>query len=153
MAQAAAGGGAFTWAADAPIGTELAGDRTPEWSQIFSMRGADGWSSRDIAGYHELPVGLPVGDLSEYKFFSSDLSLGLVEARGGTPLSPEATEKTPYLRNDAGDGYLPLVTAANVPEGTKFGGVGVNSGQEGARRSFGALRPISVTLSSPLRQR
>ncbi|HEY3864897.1 MAG TPA: hypothetical protein VGL54_02280 [Solirubrobacteraceae bacterium] len=151
VAQAAAEGGAFTWAADAPIGTEPAGGRSPEWSQIFSTRGPDGWSSRDIAGAHESPTGLPVGDLSEYKFFSSDLSLGLVEARGGTPLSPEATEKTPYLRDDAGSSYLPLVTAANVPPGTKFGGHGVNEGLEGGSPRFrGATPDLShVVLDSP----
>ena len=123
VAQASADGSAFTWGADAPIGAEPAGSRVLEWSQIFSTRGVGGWSSRDIAGPNEKATGFHVGDKSEYRFFSSDLSLGLVEPKGKTPLSPEATEKTLYLRDDGGSSYLPLVTAANVPPGTKFGGV------------------------------
>jgi hypothetical protein len=122
VAQAAAGGGAFTWAASGPIGTEVAGNRALEWSQMFSTRGAGGWSTRDIAGAHEAATGLNVGDMSEYKAFSPDLSLGLVEPKGETPLSPEATERTIYLRDTAGDSYVPVITAANVAEGTKFGG-------------------------------
>jgi hypothetical protein len=125
VTQAATDGGAFTWGADTSIGSEPAGNRSFEWSQIFSTRGAGGWSSHDIAGSHEAATGLLNGNLSEYKFFSSDLSLGLVEPKGETPLSPEASEQTIYLRDDAGGGYLPLVTAANVPPGTKFGGQGI----------------------------
>ena len=37
-------------------------------------------------------------------------------------MSPEATERTVYLRDDSTGGYLPLVTAGNVPAGTKFAG-------------------------------
>ncbi|HEY3865322.1 MAG TPA: hypothetical protein VGL54_04465 [Solirubrobacteraceae bacterium] len=122
VAQAAAGGGAFTWAASVPIGAKVAGNRALEWSQIYSARTADGWSSRDIAGPNEAASGLREGDRSEYKFFSANLSLGLVEAKGKTLLSPQATEKTPYIREDAGESYLPLVTSANVPAGVKFGG-------------------------------
>lgn len=122
VAQAAAGGSALTWAASGPIGAEVAGNRAFEWSQMFSTRGADGWSTRDIAGAHEAATGLNVGEISEYKIFSSNLSLGLVEPKGETPLSPEATERTIYLRDTAGAGYVPLITAANVPEGVKFGG-------------------------------
>ncbi len=123
VAQAAADGGAFTWAANIPIGPEPAGNRAPEWSQIFSTRGAGGWSSRDIAPPNEAAVG-PGGSLSEYMFFSSNLSLGLIEEAGETPLSPEASEKTIYLRDTASDSYVPLVTAANVQAGAKFGGNG-----------------------------
>ena len=120
--QAAAGGGAFTWIANTAIGAEPAGNLSLQWSQIFSVRGADGWSSRDLEPPHTAATGWEDEHGTEYDFFSSDLSLGLVEPKGEAPLSPETTEKTIYLRNDAGDSYLPLVTAANVPEGTKFGG-------------------------------
>ncbi len=115
-------------------------------SQVFSSRGAGGWSSRDINTPHEEPLGPSVGKGGEYKFFSSDLSLALVEpfGDGRPPLSASATERTPYVRDDApvvpqaaeqalyGEaetqapagsraGYLPLVTPADVPAGTKFG--------------------------------
>jgi hypothetical protein len=59
--------------------------------------------------------------------FSPDLSLGLVEAQGATPLSEETSEPTPYLRHDMeceADSkvcYQSLVTAANTAPGTKFG--------------------------------
>jgi hypothetical protein len=93
-----------------------------------------------------------VGEKSEYKFFSSNLSLGLVEPRGRTPLSPEATEKTIYIRDDTGSAFVPLVTAANVPPGTKFGGeLEVNSGLESGAPLFrGATLDLShIVLSSP----
>ncbi|HEY3865498.1 MAG TPA: hypothetical protein VGL54_05380 [Solirubrobacteraceae bacterium] len=122
VAQAAADGGAFTWVALAPIGTEVAGNRATEPSQIYSARGAGGWSSRDIEGAHETADGYHLGDLGEYKAFSSDLSLGVVEQKSPMLLAPQATEMTTYLREDAGASFLPLVTAENVPPGVKFGG-------------------------------
>ena len=79
MIQAAVDGGAFTWTASTAIGAEAAGNTYPEWSQIFSTRGAGGWSSRDIAPPTIQPAGLRLGNETEYKFFSPDLSLGLVE--------------------------------------------------------------------------
>ncbi len=115
--------------------------------QAFSWRGATGWSSRDINAPHETATGIVAGNGGEYKFFSSDLSLALLEpfGDGHPPLSAMASERTMYVRNDAplapetseqalyGEaeaqapagshvGYLPLVTPADVPSGTKFGG-------------------------------
>jgi DNA-binding beta-propeller fold protein YncE len=145
LAQAAAGGGAFAWDASAPIGSEVAGNRIPEWSQIFSTRGANGWSSRDIAGAHETDVGVVPGDRLEYMLFSSDLSLGLVEPKGKQALSSQATGKTIYLRDDAGDTFLPLVTAANVLTGADFDG----HGEEGESPKFmGATSDLSHVVFS-----
>jgi hypothetical protein len=128
IAQAAAGGGAFTWAASAPIDAQPAGSRSPELAQVFSARGGDGWSSRDITPPNASDTeGIVGGELSEYAYFSSDLSLGLVEPKGDTPLSPEASEKTIYLRDTASDSYVPLVTAANVQTGVRFGGEGAKT--------------------------
>ena len=123
--QAAADGGAFTWTINGALGSEPAGDIAFNWSQIFSVRDAGGWSSRDIAPPHDAPSGLGVPKGTEYKFFSTDLSLGLVEPinvpqSGNTPLAPEATERTLYLRDDEGSTYLPLVTPASIPPGTKI---------------------------------
>jgi DNA-binding beta-propeller fold protein YncE len=121
--QAAADGGAFTWTASTAIGNEPAGNITFELSQTLSTRGANGWSSRDISPPHDTPAGLRPGNETEYKFFSPNLSLGLIEpiaVSGVTPLSPEATEMTLYLREDMGDDYLPLVTPANTPPGVKI---------------------------------
>ncbi len=120
--QASADGAAMTYGASTAIG-EPAGNRSLEWSQILSTRMASGWSSKDIAPPNEVAVGATAGNLSEYKLFSTDLSLGLVEepGRDETPLSPEASEKTIYLREEPSGEYKPLVTAHNVPLGTKFG--------------------------------
>jgi DNA-binding beta-propeller fold protein YncE len=146
LVQAAAGGGAITYLASNPTEENPAGRALG--NQILSVRGAGGgWSSQDIATPHKTAVGPAVGAGEEYRFFSVDLSLGLVEpfGEGDTPLSTRASERTGYVRDDAplepgageqalygdagaeapegsnGVGYLPLITPANVPLGTKFG--------------------------------
>jgi DNA-binding beta-propeller fold protein YncE len=126
--QAAANGEAMTYVANAPTEREAKGNPSHSLSQIMSVRGADGWVSQDIATPQSKPSGLVPGNPAEYKFFSLDLSQGLVEQLGEdeTLLSPLATERTPYLRNDENGTYAPLVTAAaghaDVPTGTVFGG-------------------------------
>ncbi|HEY3759628.1 MAG TPA: hypothetical protein VGL37_07680 [Solirubrobacteraceae bacterium] len=132
--QASVDGSAITYLATAPVNSEPVGNRAPEFSQVLSKRVAGGWETQDIPTPHNAASLLAIGDGSEYRLFSSNLSLGLVEPRSELPpspeaaertpylpLSPEATERTPYLRDDATGGYLPLVTAANVLPGTKFG--------------------------------
>jgi hypothetical protein len=121
LIQAAADGSGIAYIAKGPTDPEPAGNRSGVYSELLSSRGTGGWSTQDIATAHQAPVGVFPGRPSEYRLFSSDLSLGLVEPFGATPLSPQTTERTPYLRQPDGQ-YLPLVTAANVPEGVKFGG-------------------------------
>ena len=48
----------------------------------------EGWSSEDIATPHNEVGGLALGELRGVQFFSPDLSLGLVEPSGETPLPP-----------------------------------------------------------------
>ena len=101
------------------------GNRGLAEQQILSTRGRGGWSTQAIATAHEAPSGLRAGFLSEYKLFSPDLSVGLVEPEGRTPLSPLmgpplTSERTVYLREPSGS-YTPLVYPGNVPEGTEFG--------------------------------
>jgi hypothetical protein len=104
-----------------PIDQGPAGNRSSKPSQLLARReGAGVWSSEDLATPHRAPAGVEVGDPSEYKLFSSELEEGAVEPAGATPLSPLASERTPYLRQ-AGGSYTPLVYAGNVPAGTKFG--------------------------------
>ena len=120
--QASEGGTAISYLAESPIEAEPKGNA--ERTQVFSRRGPGGWSSQDISTPYDAPVGLNL-NRTEYQLFSSNLSLGLVEPlspEASTPLSPETSEKTIYLRDDASGTYIPLVTAANVPPGTKFGG-------------------------------
>jgi hypothetical protein len=132
--QAAEGGGAITYVASGPVVADPQGNRSIEDTQLLSKRGTGGWSTEDIATPHSDVGHYPVGELAEYKDFSPDLSLGLVEPRGETPLPPlqEGAERTIYLRNDndceatrteaiPATCYLPLVTAANVEvQGSKL---------------------------------
>jgi hypothetical protein len=134
--QAAEDGAGLAYIAKAPIDNEPAGSRSFAEQQLLATHAGSGWSTQDIATAHEAVAGLRAGELSEYKLFSGDLSAGIVEPTGATPLSPAASEATPYLRED-GDGiYVPLVSGcpaveaeclpsvsglADVPPGTKFG--------------------------------
>jgi hypothetical protein len=119
--QAAGAGGAITYLAGGPVDGNPAGNRNIAFTQVLSTRGSGGWVSRGIATPNEPPVvGVRHFESSEYRLFSGDLSVGLVEPMGETPLSPAASERTIYRREPSGE-YTPLVTAANVPSGTKFG--------------------------------
>lgn len=134
--QASVNGDAFTYLAATPIEAEPQGNANFQVS-VFSTRGSSGWVSKGISTPHDEATGaLGLGrtGLAEYRFFSEDLSSAIVEPHGFlgfTPLSPEATESTAYLRSDYLNGdvndhcltecFKPLVTAANVPAGTHFG--------------------------------
>ncbi|MBA3808583.1 MAG: PD40 domain-containing protein [Solirubrobacterales bacterium] len=135
--QAAEGGSLITYAASSPFAASPAGSRSPEVTQVFSTRSAPGrWATADITTPHtEGATEQATGHQAEYKLFSSDLSLGLVEPEGHTPLSPKLTaeetqEKTIYIRLENGE-YKALVTQANVWPGTKFGGNGEGAGGVG----------------------
>jgi hypothetical protein len=127
--QAASDGHAITYLSQGPsIGENPEGKFT--FTQNLSARGVDGWGSQDLT----LPMGLPeegakasgnITDFAlEYDLFSPNLSLGVAEpqALGTLPLAPGATERTLYLREDLTNSFLPLVTPADVPAATQFGG-------------------------------
>jgi DNA-binding beta-propeller fold protein YncE len=130
--QAAAGGGAVTYLTTAAPESEPAGNAN--LTQVLSTRGGPGgeWESRDIDVPHSEPAGVD-SVFQEYRVFSEDLSRGLVDPLGAFDpgLSAEASEQTPYLRGDfpAGDPaapcaagcYRPVVSAADVSEGSVFG--------------------------------
>ena len=133
--QASEDGGAITYAASSSTEANPPGDVSPESVQVFSARGGGGggagssssWSSRDIGTPHDAPTLVAqVGHESEYQVFSGDLSFGLVEPAGETPLCPHAAEGEcpgvpPYLHDDASGTYRPLVYPGNVPAGTNLG--------------------------------
>jgi NHL repeat len=108
--QAAENGSAITYVADGPMpaGAAVEGNRDPEYPQIFSTRGAKGWSSQDLATPVTQGTGVEVGAPPEYQFFSPNLALALVQPAVGAPesgsladppLAPgETQEKTMYLR-------------------------------------------------------
>lgn len=125
--QAAADGSAITFLTNAP--TELEPKGFSNLVQVLSTRGAGGWGSQDIATPHNAATSASVGQGYEYRFFSSDLSLALVEPQGlFTALSAQATERTPYVREDAtcnatpATCYTPVASAGDVRPGAEFGG-------------------------------
>jgi DNA-binding beta-propeller fold protein YncE len=132
--QAAAEGGALVWMASGPVVGEPEGNRSFEPTQLLSRRGEGGWSTQSLETPHEQGRGLLVPSPSEYHYFSPELSQSLVAPTeptrqvGGVfehpPLSPAASEKTLYLRQDppAEPTYLPLVSAADDTANTAFGG-------------------------------
>lgn len=141
--QASASGDALTYLATAPTET------TPQGSsndiQVLAQRAAGGgWSSSDLSLPHESASGASIGQGQEYRMFSPDLSVALVQPIGGfdSALSPEALEQTAYIRMPKIPCppipcYTPLVSGcpeitlpcpapveqhANVPAGTKIDG-------------------------------
>jgi hypothetical protein len=122
--QASEDGTRLAYVANAPTGSAPQGNPASTLTEVLATRGAGGWSSLDIATSHNAASGIEAGSPSEYRMFSPDLSLGLVEPIGvdSTPLAPGATEKTIYVRDNATGNYDPVVTGENVPPGTHFGG-------------------------------
>ncbi len=127
--EAADDGAAITYLTNAPTELEPKGF-SGLYGQILSKRSGQGWSTQAIATPNDAPTDITVSYGLEYRFFSSNLSLALVEpiGEGFTPLSAEATERTPYIRHnsscqaDATTCYEPLTTPADVRAGAKFGG-------------------------------
>ena len=139
--QAAQNGGAITYGVTAPLTNNAAGASSPEVTQSLSTREAPGiWGTRDITPPHSTGAWqLAIGHSAEYKLFSSDLSLGLVEPADASPLPPlpSNAEKTVYLRHNGeceptpsepvpATCYQALATKENIAEGAKIEGYGPN---------------------------
>ena len=129
LIQASSDGDGLAWTASAPVGGAPVGNRRPEPAQVLSTRKPGvGWSSQDITTAHDKGEGVTPGAATEYRFFSSDLGLSMLEPQvpnepvENPPLAPEAREKTIYERNDSSGEFTPLVTAADDTGGTAFGG-------------------------------
>lgn len=95
--------------------------RLPEPTTMLAAREDGGrWSSRDLAP-PQTEASRITPDTA-YKIFTPELDLATLEATDNTPLSPEASERTPYLWSDGVPPlFTPLVNPSNVPAGTKFG--------------------------------
>jgi hypothetical protein len=150
--QAAEDGSRVAYVANAPVGSEPKGNPSLALTETLSTRQAGVWRSEDIATEHNSATGIEAGSPSEYRMFSPDLSLGMVLSTGvdSTPLAPNVTEKTIYVRDNATGVYHPLVTAENVVAGTHFGG---HLEFDGATSDFShAIIDSSVPLTSdPIR--
>jgi hypothetical protein len=160
MIQAAADGSGILYEASDTIGENPQGKnpRTP----VLSVRGPAGWGSTDINVVESLPpegFAPRDGEQTFYTLFSADLSLGVVEQPGERlrypqpRLSPEASERTPYLRNvmacaSASGCYTPLVTPGDVePKDKKFGG---EEGETGLTNVIGGTPDMNhVVVQSP----
>jgi hypothetical protein len=127
--QAAADGNGLAYFSRGSIEGDPEGNRAGEASTVLARRGASGtWSSKDIMPPNSEVIPFVAGQI--YKLFTPDLSKALLVPRAMNPLSPDATERTPYIReNTEPPTYTPLVTGkegiANVPPGTVFGVRGI----------------------------
>jgi hypothetical protein len=114
VVQAAANGDAITYVTNEPNEVGVAG--YPESAQVFSRRGAEGWSSRNLAVAHSSvkPTQFPF-DGPEFRYFSEDLSEAIVQQYGSfVPLSPYASQPTPYLYDTTTGVYTPLDTSCQT---------------------------------------
>ncbi len=105
--QASAQGAAISYTANGPVISEPGGNRSPEPTQVLSARGPEGWSSQELVTPHEKGEGIEAGEPGEFRAFSADLALSLLQPPGGKvepfeapPLAPGASEKTLYERDD-----------------------------------------------------
>ncbi len=123
---AAEDGDELTYVANGSIIEEPQGNRSPEQQQVLARRTPEGWRSEDIATPQSKAQGASPGSAPEYQFFTPDLAQALVQPWATStyaepPLSPEATQATMYMRDDATGAYTALVSEANTPAGTEFG--------------------------------
>jgi hypothetical protein len=154
--QAAADGNGLAYLSGGSIESDPDGSRTAEVSSVLARRGAGGgWISKDITPPNARVIPLGVGLQGEYKLFSTDLAKGLLEPRDGTNLSSEASERTPYLReNTEPPSYRPLVTSkegfANVSPETEFGGGDFPRGSVQIQGATVDLDYVVLTSAVPL---
>jgi len=150
VVRAAADGSGVVFPTRGSIVAEPEGNRVLELATALARRDSAGWGAEDLTPPHTEASGISFEP--EYKLFSYDLGRAAFEARDDTPLSPEASERTPYLRiNSHPRVFKPLVTSkvgyANVPSGTVFGREG-NGTREGISLQ-GANEELShIALSS-----
>lgn len=151
--QAAAGGNGVAYQSYLSTEADPEGNRIPEASMNLARREANGsWRSKDITPPNDRVTSLGHG--TDYKLFDSDLSEALLEPSSGTPLSPEASERTPYMRENAEPGvFTPLVTGkepyANVPAATKFGGELLVVGVSRDFRHFALASGVPLVEGAP----
>ena len=157
--QAASDGSGIAYVVDEPI-TEKATANFSLSNQILSTRGSGGWSSQEYGRTEKLPEKenephQPFLDSTLTEVFSADLSQVVIEPGPGLqePLSAQATERTLYLRDNSTGGFLPLVTPANVPQGTEFGGAASTYHGTEQEMQFLAATPDlrHVVFESPFR--
>jgi hypothetical protein len=135
LIQASQDGTGITYVANSPVVPEPEGNRAPESAQILSTRSSTAWSAQDIVTPHTKAEGIGAGEPGEYKMFSPDLSVAVLEPFGlkdtshlqEPPLVPGVAEEERgiYRRHNTtcpASCYEPLVTPLNHTTSTKWGG-------------------------------
>jgi hypothetical protein len=171
--QAAVGGGEFTFLTGTPS-TSSTNGYDGNGNQVLSSRVAPGvWSSVDIALSHSSPTGAFAGVAPEYRFFSEDLGLAVVESLGPFSVpkgwhknqrgeweeiiesSPVPIERTPYLRHNStceakwATCYEPLLDKEDTLGGQPYGGS--SAVNEGLANFAGATPDAShAVIGSPV---
>jgi hypothetical protein len=121
--EASEDGTSVTYITSAPVGAKPPGNTLA--TQMFSTRGAGGWSSLDIAIPHEHSLDeAPLAKGEQYQRFSADLSHALLMPlypRLEPPLAPAIHQEVGgeteiYLRNNATNTFQAVVTSEPLPE-------------------------------------
>lgn len=162
--EASQDGSAITYAANAPLGSEPPGNRAFEAVQVLSKRDPERWSTRDIPTPHDKAEGVLAGTPQEYRAFSPDVSLGLVQPNGlfGTHLQEpplvqglETEERGIYLRHDAtceaapATCYEPLITPQEDTTKARFGGEVEFAGASSNLQHVVFSSSVAISSSSP----
>ncbi|HSS43100.1 MAG TPA: hypothetical protein VLK37_11205 [Solirubrobacterales bacterium] len=117
--QASGEGDDLAYASNGSLFEDPTSNRVPEPASLRAARSPNGeWTSRELTPPHN-ETSLFVHGQTEFKLFTPDLTHAVMEPSENTPLSPEATERTPYLWDDGEPpSFTPLLTPGNVPPAT-----------------------------------
>jgi DNA-binding beta-propeller fold protein YncE len=118
--QASTSGEKLAYASSGSLFTDPISNRPPEPTSVLAERESGGkWADRDLTPPHE-EASMSLHAPTEFKLFTPDLLRGVMEPTDNLPLSPQATERTPYVWDDGEPpSFTPLLTPANVTPGTK----------------------------------
>ena len=79
LIQASQDGDSLAWTASGPISGQARGNYQPEPVQVISTRGGEEWTPKEISTAHTKGEGVGTGEGTEYRYFSHDLSLAVVQ--------------------------------------------------------------------------
>jgi DNA-binding beta-propeller fold protein YncE len=149
--QASGSGEKLAYASSGSLFTDPISNRPPEPTSVLAERGSGGaWANRDLTPPHG-EASMFLHAPTEFKLFTPDLLRGEMEPSDNLPLSPEATERTPYLWEDGEpSSFTPLLSPANVPPGTKTNPEPGQANQVRIAAASPDLSHIAIQSSPPL---